>query len=151
MTLVTHSIFIDRPPAEVFAFVTDFRNDNLWWKSVIHTEKVTPGDIAVGTQFIQDSKVLFVVIKGHLEVLEWNPPRLVRYRNESSNLLYDLLYQFDAEGSGTRFTLEASLEMKGALRLLKPITMQTLHGKLRTYFGLLKDVLENSPITQLAG
>lgn len=144
MTLINHSIVINRPPEEVFAFVTDTRNDSKWWKPVIGTEKITPGEITVGTKFRQTSKVLFITINSVLGILEWNPPHSVKYRNESPQLPYNLLYQFVAVEGGTNFILDAELEMKGVLKLLKPIIMQALHGQLKTYFGLLKQVMEQS-------
>lgn len=142
MTPITHSIVIARPREEVFAFVTDFRNDTKWWKPVIRTEKVTPDEIGVGSIFKQYSKVLFVTVESELRVTEWNPPEFVTYINESPQLAFSLRYQFDEDAGGTRFSLIAELEMKRLLRLLKPITMRTLHKQLQEYFELLKQVME---------
>ena len=144
LTHIYHAIDIHQLPEAVFNFVTDFRNDTRWWKPVIRTQKMTDGDIKVGTKFIQYSKVLFVTIEGHLQVLEWNPSFSVKYRNESPQMPYDLLYKFEPIQGGTRFSLDASIEMKGVLKLIKPITMWILHRQLKKYFGLLKKVMEQS-------
>lgn len=142
-TAIKYAVVINRSPSEVFNFVTDFRNDTRWWKPVIRTEKVTDGDIMQGTKFIQYSKVMFVTIQGHLQVIEWNPPLWVKYRNESPQLPYDLLYKFDAFEGKTRFSLEADMQMRGVLKVLKPITMWILHRQLKKYFWLLKEVMEH--------
>lgn len=142
MEPIKHSIIIARPRDEVFNFVTDFRNDAQWWKPVIRTEKITPGEMGVGTLFKQYSKVMFLTVENNLTVTEWNPPQRVGYINESPQLAYTLSYDFEEVKVGTRFLLTAELEMKGLLRLLKPFTMRTLHKQLQEYFGLLKQVME---------
>lgn len=142
MEPIKHSIIIACPRDDVFNFVTDFRNDTKWWKPVIRTEKITPGEMAVGTVFKQYSKVMFITIENNLTVTEWNPTEYVGYINESPQLAYTLRYDFEAVEGGTRFSLIAELEMKGMLRLLKPITMRTLHKQLQEYFDLLKQVME---------
>jgi len=134
---------INRPPAEVFEFVTDFRNDTKWWKLVTHSEKLTEGEIGVGTVFIQHAKVMFVAVQNQLQVLEWDAPNYVKYRNDSNQLGYDLLYQFEPVEGGTRFSHHVNLEMKGILNLLKPITMRILDAQQKKYFNVLKQVMES--------
>lgn len=144
LTHVYHAIDIRRSPEEVFQFVTDFSNDKHWWKAVIDSQKMTEGEMRVGTKFIQHSKVLFVTIESHMQVLEWNPPHSIKCRNESPQLPYDLLYTFEPIEDGTRFSLDASVQMKGALKLIKPITIWIVRRQLKKYFGLLKQVMEQS-------
>ena len=142
MTPISHSIVIARSQEDVFNFVTDFRNDTKWWKPVIRTRMITDGTMKVGSEFEQTAKVMFVTVKNKLIVTDWHPPQYADYINESPQLPFKLRYQFDEVEGGTRFTLIAELEMKGALGLLKPITMWTLHRQLNSFFGLLKQVLE---------
>ena len=142
MTPITYSIIIERSQADVFNFVTDFRNDDKWWKPVEHTEKITEGDMQVGSEFLQHAKVMFIKVQNHLKVTAWHPVDYVEYVNESNQLPYSLRYEFETVDKGTKFTLSAELEMKGLLRLLKPFTMRSLDRQLETYFGVLKRHLE---------
>ena len=143
MTSITHSISINCPVQQVFDFVSNFENDKYWWEAVIETQKLTPGPIGVGTEFDELTKVLFVRVQNHLRVTKHQPPTLICYRNESPQLSYDLEYHFAPEQNGTTFTLVATLEFKGALRLLFPIAMSTLHGQLDRSFDILKRHLES--------
>jgi hypothetical protein len=145
LTEISHSILIDCPAERVFHFVTNLENDHYWWKAVLDTQKVIPGAIGLNTEFKQHSKVLFVTIDNHLRITEWQPPRLARYVNESQQLAYTVDYICTPEGHQTRFTLKADLTLKGALKLIFPLTMSTLHSQLDRYFKLLKHHLETTP------
>ncbi|MCL4255615.1 MAG: SRPBCC family protein [Anaerolineae bacterium] len=141
-----YSIVIHRPVEDVFNFVTDFRNDKAWWKLVTHTEMVTPGELGVGSEFVQSAKVLFITIQGRMRVLELDPPNWIRYRSESKQLSYNLLYTFEAVEGGTHFTQDAQLEIKGILRVFRPFTIWFIRWAQQRYFPILKQVLEeNAP------
>ena len=142
MTAITHSIVIERSKEDVFNFVTDLRNDHKWWEPVLSTDKITEGAVGVGTEYIQHSKVMFITVKNHLKVTAWNPFDSIESVTESKQLAYALRYEFETVDNGTQFTLHAELEMKGLLRLLKPFTMRSLDHQLETYFGVLKQYLE---------
>lgn len=142
MTEITHSILIDCPADQVFHFVTNLENDHFWWKAVVDTKKSTPGAVGLGTEFLQHSKVLFVTVDNHLRITEWQPPALARYVNQSRQLAYTVDYLCTNEGNQTRFTLKADLTLKGVLKLMLPLTMNTLHKQLDSYFKLLKNHLE---------
>jgi len=142
VTHISYSVNIERPIQHVFDFVGNFENDKYWWKAVNVTKKLTAGPMAVGTEFDQLSKVMFISIHNHLRVIDYQPPTLIRYRNESPQLAYDLEYHFAPKGEGTTFTLIADLTPHGALKWLFPITMSTLHQQLKLYFNALKTYLE---------
>ena len=146
MIPIQHSIVIQRPRKVVFNFVTNTENDSHWWKPVIRTEKLIPGEMRVGSEFRQVTKVLGVLtVYNHLKVTEYAPFDYVRYHAESAQLPFDLLYRFTPTGDATTFTLEAELSPKGILRVVLPILMWSLNRELKTYFGLLKSYLEGLP------
>ncbi|MCB1706198.1 MAG: SDR family NAD(P)-dependent oxidoreductase [Halioglobus sp.] len=51
MTVLHESADIDRPVEEVYAYVSDFATTEEWDPTVLGARKLTPGAIAVGTQF----------------------------------------------------------------------------------------------------
>ena len=142
MTTVTHSILIQRPIDTVFHFVTNLENDHHWWKASIATRKLTNGSIGMGTQFDQLSKLMGISIHNHLHIVEWSPPASVRYSNTSKQLAYTVDYLFNEENHFTRYRLNATLEIKGILKLLMPLTMRALDKQLNSYFNNLKQYLE---------
>ena len=46
-----HTVVIDRPIEEVFAFVTDPDNVSLWQSTSLETEQTSEGPVGVGTTF----------------------------------------------------------------------------------------------------
>ncbi len=142
MTQITYSINIQRPIHQVFDFVCNFENDKYWWKSVIKTQKLTPGPVGVGSEFDQVAKLMFVTVHNRLCVTAYHPPDQMASRNESPQLAYDVQYHFTEEGNTTRYTLTADLDPKGVFKWLLPITMSVLYGQLQMYFQELKTYLE---------
>ncbi len=53
-----HSVLIDQPLEEVFAYITDVNNNSLWQSSTLETEQTSEGPIGVGTTYRSVSKFL---------------------------------------------------------------------------------------------
>lgn len=53
-----HSVLIERPIEEVFAFATHPDNDTLWQSTSLETEQTSAGPVDVGTTFRNTSKFL---------------------------------------------------------------------------------------------
>ena len=70
-----HSVVIERPIEEVFAFVTDPNNDSLWQSRTLETEQTSEGEVDVGTTWRNISKFLGRRIDTTMEVTENEPPR----------------------------------------------------------------------------
>src|SRR5687768_18398721 len=98
---------IDRPIAEVFAFVADGTNDPKFSPRVLEIEKTTDGPTGVGTVYASTVKDAGVKTKREFKITEFEQPTRIRWTETSKNLItvpeggYDLA----PEGSGTRLTL----------------------------------------------
>ena len=86
MAQIKTSIRIRRSQEKVSAFGTDFRNDEKWWKTVIHTEKTTEGPIGVGTRFRQTAKVMLFTVHNELEIVEYDPPHQMRTMDDTRRI-----------------------------------------------------------------
>ncbi len=49
----TNTITIDRPPAEVFAFLAQFENVPRWNYAISETRKISRGPVGVGSRYVQ--------------------------------------------------------------------------------------------------
>ncbi len=58
MPTIEHSVVIDRPVADVFAFLADFENRSKFESDVVEAERTTDGDIGVGATFREVRKVM---------------------------------------------------------------------------------------------
>jgi hypothetical protein len=74
------SIRIDRPPAEVFAFVGDPANNPAWRKNVVRMAWDDGGPMRVGRRGSQTQHLLGRDWTVSAEVIEWDPPRRATWR-----------------------------------------------------------------------
>jgi hypothetical protein len=71
--ILTATRSIARPAAEVFLFLSDAANNPLWQKGMKRCEWITPGAIAVGSQYRQDASFLGRPVVSLFEVVEFAP------------------------------------------------------------------------------
>ena len=111
---VERSIEIARAPEEVFAFLADARNDPRWCASVVACEQRAgdgPGPEAAYRASHKPTP-FHRVMPRTIEVVEYAPPRLLRWRQEDANGVFNIAYELEAAGAGTRFTQRDSIEWK---------------------------------------
>jgi len=138
-----HSVVIDRPVEEVFAYVTDANNDALWQSSTLDTEQTSEGAVGVGTTYRSVSKFLGRRIETTLEVTEHEPPRKQCSRVASGPIPAVGCYLFEpADGGSTRFTQNLAAEVGGFFRLAEPLVARAFRRQLEADMATLKDLLE---------
>jgi uncharacterized protein YndB with AHSA1/START domain len=101
-------IHIERPPEEVWAYLTDFPRNPEWLTQVFEV-RVSPGVVGQGTRVTEVRQVPGRQVEGVVEVVEWDPPRRLRKQSPSGGLRADGLYQLEPTSSGgtmLTFTLE---------------------------------------------
>ena len=47
---VEHKMVINRPPGEVFAYVTRYENDPIWLGAIVESVQTSAGPLGVGTR-----------------------------------------------------------------------------------------------------
>ena len=58
MPVIEESVFIARPPQEVFDYITDPENIPVWDASVLKAEQVGTGPVGLGTRTRGTSKIM---------------------------------------------------------------------------------------------
>lgn len=91
-----HTILIDRPIAEVFAFVSNPANLSLWLVGVHGTEKVSPGPLGLGTIFRQEIGA---------EVIAYEPPHTFAWRNLAGRTSATMRFTCETESTRTRLSV----------------------------------------------
>lgn len=111
---VERSIEIARPPEEVFAFLADARNDPRWCASVVACEQREGSGPGADARYLARHKPtpFHRVMPRSVEVVEYAPPRLLRWRQEDSNGVFHIAYELEPTGAGTRFTQRDRIEWK---------------------------------------
>ncbi len=139
-----HSVVIDRPVEEVFAFVTDLNNDPLWQSTSLETEQTSEGPVDAGTTFRNTSKFLGRRIDSTYEVTENDPPHKQCVRITSGPIPGSGCYLFEpANGGSTRFTQIFEAEAGGFFRLAEPLVARAIRRQMEADMETLKDLLES--------
>jgi uncharacterized membrane protein len=139
------SVDIDRPPEDVFSFVSDLQNDPRWRREWVDAERTSQGPIGVGTTSSLFAKVLGRRTEAAYEVTEYDPGRAVAWRTVRGPLPLTFWRRVEGVGEGTRVTMGYAGDFRGLLGLLRPLLVLMGKRALRGDLPSLKQVLESRP------
>jgi hypothetical protein len=139
------SIAVDRPLAEVFAFLVDMRNHPQEERSqVILVERLTPAPIGVGTQFREMVQTLpFVRVEMISEVTQYARNERIEIAWHGGGMEGVLTYCFESQNSATGLSLHETVMAKGLMRLAEPVIRRTFERMLVNRLHGIKRVLES--------
>ncbi len=143
------SVVINRDPAAVFGFVSDFRNAPQWFPQFESVEKITPGSIGPGTQFKfrQPTRNGVLELVDEIVDYEWAHRLTDHVPNGRPNLE---TLTFEAVPGGTLlshiFDSEMSYGTAVSGQIWRRWTMTARMRRLRqAAWARVKQVLESSP------
>ncbi len=126
---------IERPPAEVFAYLADPRNLHDW-QGTAEVEQLTPGPIAAGTRFRELRRMLGRRIESVTEIVDYQPDRRFGIRVISGPLPIDGRWDLEPDGTGTLLRFSAQ---GGGPALAAPLVRRRFSGA----HACLKQNIEN--------
>ncbi|MFQ5345579.1 MAG: SRPBCC family protein [Mariprofundus sp.] len=139
------SIDIDRPVAEVIAFVDDNNNDPMWQTSVLESEKKSDGPPAVGTIYHVKEKFLGRVIEQDWEVTARNEDGSAwAAKSLAGPFPMETSMTFEACGDGTRVNRTLSIDVGRFFKAASPVVGHIAKREMETDFANLKELLETS-------
>lgn len=115
------------PAEEVFAYLSDFSNTAEWDPGVLEAERVGEGPIGEGSEFRLLASFLGRRSEITYRIVEHDPPSSVSLRGENATVVsLDRITVAPAgagagAGAGARVTYDATLTLKGSLRLADPL------------------------------
>ncbi len=139
---VDATIDINRPVEEVFAYVTDTRNQPEWSSSVLEASLEGSGPIGVGSRMKSVAKFLGRKIDVTAEVTEYDPNRKFSARSLSGPFKGESEFRFETTDQGTRLRLLAEGETGGLFKLADPVLSAIAQRTIQTDLHTLKDLLE---------
>jgi uncharacterized protein YndB with AHSA1/START domain len=139
---------IGRPPAEVFAYVTDPAKLATWQTNTISAVADTDQPFGLGTRVREvhrapGGKQLVSVVQAS----EYEPDRVFALRMLDGALPIHARITFESTKLGTRVQLDAHGQPSGPMRLAQPLIRLTLKRQFAGYCATLKQVLESAPPT----
>jgi uncharacterized protein YndB with AHSA1/START domain len=139
------SIIIERPIEEVFAFLTDARNNPLWQANAgLKATRQEPEEpVGVGTRITETWQCMGRKTEATREVTEYelNHKCTQRHLWGASSIKEGVLL-FEPVGDQTRCTYTALVQAGGVFALAEPFLASTLKKAMETTLAEAKHVLE---------
>jgi hypothetical protein len=127
MAQIEGEITIHRLADDVFDFISDERNEPRYNPKMTSVERLSDGEIGLGTQFraevVSGGKPLSIVI----EFISFERPHRLGSRTTMPGMVILGDLTFEAVGDATRMHWAWDIRPTGAMRLLKPLI--TLMGR----------------------
>ena len=140
---VERTVSIARSPGEVFAYVSDVRNDPSWHTDVQEVTSSTEG-VEVGTVFHVKVKPSMGVSEGTMTVARLEPGRLIEFDGRMGRMAPTVTHICEPEGEGTLVTRRVDLTPPGIMRLMSPLIAGKIGRDNDRFLANLKRLLEGS-------
>jgi uncharacterized protein YndB with AHSA1/START domain len=142
------TVQIDRPVAEVFAFVADPANFPRWAGALVkESRKTSSGPVGVGTTFRQLNTLMGRRFVSEMRVVTYEPPGRYEYVTTNGPIRFAGHYTFvPVEGhKSTRFTSLDESEPPSWLRYLQPLLQPFAQRQITINVSRLKAAIESQP------
>jgi uncharacterized protein YndB with AHSA1/START domain len=144
MAEFTVTTFINRPPNEVFDFVSDPANGSKWQSSTQSSEWTSDGPVGVGSTVRSISRMLGRDMEMDLEVTEWVPPKLWGQKGNSGPMKFVNTNKFESKDGGTLLVQNFQGEVGGFFKVAESLAIKQLQKMVETDGKALKMLLEAS-------
>ena len=138
-----HTVLIDRPPADVFAYLTDVSKLPEWQSSA--SEASVEGEMRLGAQTHEVRSLLGRRGESTLEVTEYEPPRKFSLRVVSGPLPFEVRHTLTDENGGTRLDWSAEADTSRFPRIAVRMVASAVEAQFKADLERLKSVLEGRP------
>jgi uncharacterized membrane protein len=130
-------VTIDRPVADVFAYVSDVRTLPEWQESAETAEWIEEGK-----RFRERRAFLGRTAQLELEVTARDENRRFDVRSVSGPVRFEIRHSFAAAGEGTRLSVTADAKIGGALKFAARMAQGQAERQFRGDLERLKEILE---------
>jgi carbon monoxide dehydrogenase subunit G len=142
MARTEHTVVVERPPDEVFAFLTDLSNVPEWQSGAIEVRE-PEGELAVGTTYVEVLKFLGRRIETTIQVTEYEPARRFSIETLSGPIPFQVQHTLEPAGAGgTKLSVTLEGEPGGFFKLAEPLVMRNAQRQVENDFATLKRMVE---------
>ena len=143
MIKVEKSIFINKPPEVVFAFVTAEGNYTKFQAGVTEVIEGGPRN-TVGSSFTEVRKFMGQEMRTTLEITAFVPNAKWAAKVVKGPVPYEVTVTYEASGGGTNYTTHVKGEPKGFFKLAEGMVAGQLEKSLTEDGQKLKELLEKA-------
>ncbi|MFZ5552222.1 MAG: SRPBCC family protein [Bacteroidota bacterium] len=113
-----HSVYIQRPKSEVFAYLSDFNNYHHVFSANINSKQTSEGPVQPGTTMRNLAKFLWKNMEEHFVVVDYEPGKRIFKKSLPGSTFYttdEML--FEEENGQTKLTVKVYAEITGFMKL----------------------------------
>jgi uncharacterized protein YndB with AHSA1/START domain len=136
------SIFIDRAPDDVFAFVFEPANAAQWQEGVVLAEFTSEGPLGMGSTWRNVSKMLGREIDMEFEVIDYEPPHRLCWKSTSGPIQTKTCATFEPQNGGTIMTFRGEGEPRGVMKMAEGMLRKRMNKQFEGNAKRLKALLE---------
>ena len=141
-----HSVRIERPVEDVYAYISDVRNAAEWmpWADeVAVVDGGEPSGVAEGQRRLLKQTDFGVQSETVIEATDVDPGRSYRFETVDGSVDFDGSYRFEPVANGTRLTRTYHVELPRVARLVEPIVARRMKRRWDADLQRVKEVLED--------
>jgi carbon monoxide dehydrogenase subunit G len=144
MARTEHTVVVERPPDEVFAFLTDVSSVPEWQSGAVEVRQLEPEpSVGVGTKYVQVLKFLGRQFEATIEVTEYEPGRRFSIKTLSGPVPFQVQHTLEpSNGGGTKLRVTLEGEPGGLFKIAEPIVMRNAQRQVANDFATLKRLVE---------
>ena len=136
-------IVIDRPAAEVFAYLSDFEQNPTWQNGMKSCVWVTEPPTTIGSRYEQKASFAGREINSTFEVIDYTAGSRVKAMTiESTFPITFTRWVSPLDGSRTRVQVLIEGDSSGLFRMLEPLMAPLVRRSIRKDYARLKELLE---------
>jgi carbon monoxide dehydrogenase subunit G len=141
------SVTIDRPHAEVAAYVIDPDRHREWMDDVASVEHLTPGDVRIGSRYRYGFRKGPIAFDLKFQVSALDSNGSVTFTSEPGGRIHRAarIEVEPIDPSRTRVTSSGEMSLRGVWRLLEPLMSGEIRSSEAAELIALKRVLEAGP------
>lgn len=144
MARLEHSVTINRPIQEVFAYLSDIERQPEWVSSMSESRKTSSGPTEVGTTYRQIGKFLGRRTDLECEVTAYEPPTVFAFRGRIGPGQIEMRFTLSSEGpETTRLSQVVEGESGGIFKLADPLLVPIMKKQVEADAETLKGMLES--------
>lgn len=144
MIEVSAIVHIDRPPEEVFAYLSNFENNPQWQSGMVSAVWTSDGPLAVGSTYDQVAKFLGRKIESSFEVLEYESGRMVKATSTGGSFPITFTRRVEPSESGARVTAIITGEASGFFKIAEPMLQRMVQRSVTSDYQNLKLILTHT-------
>jgi uncharacterized membrane protein len=142
MIKVEHSVVINRPVAEVFAFITDPANETKWQEGVVSASVTSSGALGVGSEATETRKFMGRDMVSKLKVSAYEANKKFVFKVADGPVPFEMNQMYESNGAGTKISIVIEGEPGGFFKLAEGMVRKQLETQIAADFERARKLLE---------